>query len=72
MCNCKSPNNKMWTNFKKMASENCNKFPAGTPGHSSCVANALGYVSIFSSEKLLIMTELNIENKVWIILVFES
>ena len=36
----------MWTNFKKMATEKCNKFPAGTPGHSSCVANALGYVSI--------------------------
>lgn len=63
MCNCKSPNNKMWTNFKKMASEKCNKFPAGTPGHSSCVANALGYVSIFVIKKLLTQTEPNLTVK---------
>ena len=46
MCNCKAPYNKMYSAYQKAAAENCQLFPAGTPGQASCIATALGYLMV--------------------------
>ena len=46
MCNCGAPNTDNYNAFNA-ANADCTGYPHGSPGHGSCITNALGFVRIF-------------------------
>ena len=43
MCNCGAPNTDNYNAFNA-ANADCTGYPHGSPGHGSCITNALGFV----------------------------
>ena len=46
MCNCGAPNTDNYNAFNA-ANADCTGYPHGSPGHGSCITNALGFVRFF-------------------------
>ena len=48
MCNCGAPNTDNYNAFNA-ANADCTGYPHGSPGHGSCITNALGFVRFFKN-----------------------